>query len=118
NRVSRGFQSCHDEDLKSAGRLHSAHDVFRDFDTLRSRGFSNISIDLIAGLPRQRASVWTANLDWVERLLPEHVSVYILDAEDGSAWGQNCDDLPSEEVFASFYLEAAERLANAVYARY
>jgi oxygen-independent coproporphyrinogen-3 oxidase len=118
NRVSLGVQSFHDEDLKSAGRLHSAADVFRDFESLRKSGFGNISIDLIAGLPRQRTSVWTANLDWVERLLPEHVSVYMLDAEERSAWGRNCDDFPSEEVFASFYLEAAERLTKAGYIRY
>src|SRR5215468_8104350 len=32
NRISLGVQSFADEDLKHAGRLHSAADVFRDLD--------------------------------------------------------------------------------------
>src|SRR5581483_6544126 len=50
NRVSLGVQSFHDRDLKIAGRLHSAADVLRDVESLRTHGFDNISIDLIAGL--------------------------------------------------------------------
>src|SRR5688572_12095457 len=42
NRISLGAQSFHDEDLKTAGRLHKASEVFSDFETLRRHGFSNI----------------------------------------------------------------------------
>src|SRR5215467_6863577 len=86
NRISLGVQSFDDEDLKHAGRLHSAADVFRDIDALRKHGFDNVGIDLIAGFPHQRSEVWRANLDCVERLLPEHVSIYMLDLEERSAW--------------------------------
>src|SRR5262249_2385981 len=118
NRISLGVQSFNDEDLKHAGRLHSSADVFRDIDALRKREFSNISIDLIAGLPHQRSEVWRANLDCVERLLPEHVSIYMLDREERSAWGQNPAEIPSDDVFANFYIEAAQRLAKAGYVHY
>ena len=118
NRISLGVQSFHDEDLKNAGRLHTAADVFRDIDSLRKNGFTNISVDLIAGLPHQRFEVWKANLDCVERLLPEHVSIYMLDVEERSAWGKGHSDIPADDVFVSFYVEAAERLAKAGYVHY
>jgi oxygen-independent coproporphyrinogen-3 oxidase len=62
--------------------------------------------------------VWAANLDWIERLLPEHVSIYMLDAEERSAWGKSCADFPADDVFANFYLAAADRLAKAGYVHY
>src|SRR6266704_1440413 len=88
NRISLGVQSFHDEDLENAGRLHTSADTFRDLESLREHGFTNISVDLIAGLPGQRFEVWKENLDWIERLLPEHVSIYMLDVEERSAWGK------------------------------
>jgi oxygen-independent coproporphyrinogen-3 oxidase len=118
NRISLGVQSFHDEDLRNAGRLHNSADVFRDIDSLRRHGFKNINVDLIAGLPRQRLEVWRQNLDWLERLRPEHVSVYMLDVEERSAWGKRPSDFPDDEVFADFYREAADRLAKAGYVHY
>lgn len=118
NRISLGAQSFHDEDLKDAGRIHTAANVFNDIESLRKSGFTNISIDLIAGLPHQRIEVWRQNLDCVERLLPEHVSIYMLDVEERSAWGKDQSGIPGDDVFAAFYIEAAERLAKAGYVHY
>jgi oxygen-independent coproporphyrinogen-3 oxidase len=118
NRISVGVQSFDDQDLKNAGRLHSAADVFRDMDSLRRNGFNNISIDLIAGLPHQHLEVWKHNLEWVERLLPEHVSIYMLDVEERSVWGKERSDFSADDLYTSFYIEAAERLAMAGYIHY
>jgi oxygen-independent coproporphyrinogen-3 oxidase len=118
NRISLGVQSFHDEDLRNAGRLHNAADVFRDIQSLRNHHFENINVDLIAGLPNQRLEVWKQNLDWIERLRPEHVSIYMLELEERSAWGRTLPNVPDDEVFAGFYCEAAERLANAGYVHY
>jgi len=118
NRISLGAQSFHDEDLKNAGRIHSSADVFRDIESLRKHGFTNISIDLIAGLPNQRMEIWKENLDWIERLLPEHVSIYMLDVEERSAWGKDHSDIPDDDIFAGFYIEAADRLGKAGYDHY
>jgi oxygen-independent coproporphyrinogen-3 oxidase len=62
--------------------------------------------------------VWKQNLDWIERLRPEHVSIYMLELEERSAWGRTLPNVPDDEVFAGFYCEAAERLANAGYVHY
>ncbi len=118
NRISLGVQSFCDEDLRNAGRLHNAADVLRDIESLRAHGFSNISVDLIAGLPNQRREVWNENLDWVERLRPEHVSIYMLDKEERSAWGKQNAQFPDDDLFADFYTEAAERLEESGYVHY
>jgi oxygen-independent coproporphyrinogen-3 oxidase len=118
NRISLGVQSFDDGDLKIAGRLHSVADALHDIDTLRQHGFANVSIDLIAGLPQQRRDTWMRNLDCVERLVPEHVSIYMLDVEERSVWGRDRSEMPSDDVFAGFYSEAAERLAKAGYIHY
>jgi coproporphyrinogen III oxidase-like Fe-S oxidoreductase len=104
--------------LKNAGRIHSAADVLRDIESLRKHGFRNLSIDLIAGLPHQRLEIWKQNLDWIERLLPEHVSIYMLDAEERSAWGKDHAGTPDDDIFAGFYMEASDRLARAGYDHY
>ncbi len=118
NRISLGAQSFHNEDLKNAGRLHSASDIFRDIESLRKHGFTNLSIDLIAGLPHQKIGPWRENLAWIERIRPEHVSIYMLDVEERSAWGRAGADISDDDVFAAFYLEASDRLGKAGYIHY
>lgn len=118
NRISVGAQTFDDDDLKRAGRLHSVSDILRDMDALRKHGFDNLSVDLIAGLPHQPPEIWKRNLDWIERLRPEHVSIYMLDAEERSVWGKSAAEAQGDDVFAAFYLEAAERLGEAGYSHY
>jgi oxygen-independent coproporphyrinogen-3 oxidase len=118
NRISLGAQSLEDEDLKRAGRIHRSVAVYQDFEMLRRFGFSNISLDLIAGLPEQRLEVWNRNVDGVVRLRPEHVSIYMLDQEERSAWGSHAPSARADEDFANFYEEASSRLISAGYIQY
>jgi oxygen-independent coproporphyrinogen III oxidase len=131
NRISLGVQSFDDGDLKNAGRIHTAANVFQDIELIRKCGFCNLSVDLIAGLQGQQLEAWHQNLDWIERLLPEHVSIYMLDVEERSVWGANAKrkpdraqpqvndpELPDDDVFAGFYMEAVDRLARAGYVHY
>jgi len=118
NRVSLGAQSLEDEDLQRAGRLHKASDVYEDFEALRGEGYDNINLDLIAGLPSQRFETWRRNLDRVLDLKPEHISIYMLDQEERSAWAKLPPGTPGEDDFAEFYIEAEERLERAGYLHY
>jgi oxygen-independent coproporphyrinogen III oxidase len=118
NRISLGVQSFHDEDLRSAGRLHSAADVLSDFEMLRRHGFANINVDLIAGLPNQRLDLWESNLESVNRLRPEHVSIYMLELEERSPWSKNTPEIPVDEQFVLFYQTACERLEASGYIHY
>jgi oxygen-independent coproporphyrinogen III oxidase len=118
NRVSLGAQSLEDEDLQRAGRLHKASAVYSDFELLRQQGFANINLDLIAGLPNQELKTWTRSLDGVLKLQPEHISIYMLDHEERSAWAKLPPGIPEENDFADFYSEAESRLGAAGYVHY
>jgi len=117
-RISLGAQSLEDEDLARAGRLHKASAVFADFEMLRRHGFENINLDLIAGLPGQRLHTWTRNLEQVLELKPEHISIYMLDHEERSAWSKLPPGVPDESDFADFYTEAESRLEACGYVHY
>jgi oxygen-independent coproporphyrinogen-3 oxidase len=118
NRISLGAQSLEDEDLERAGRIHRSDSVYRDFEMFRRFDFNNINLDLIAGLPDQRLEVWIRNVAGVVRLRPDHVSIYMLDQEERSAWGRHAPSVRADEDFADFYEEAASRLAAAGYVQY
>jgi oxygen-independent coproporphyrinogen-3 oxidase len=118
NRISLGAQSFHDDDLCNAGRLHSTRTVLDDFESLRAAGFTNINIDLIAGLPGQKFEMWRRNMDYIERLRPEHVSIYMLEIEERSAWGKHAADVSADDDLVTFYRYAADRLEHAGYVHY
>jgi oxygen-independent coproporphyrinogen-3 oxidase len=117
-RISLGAQSLEDEDLARAGRLHKTAAVFSDFEMLRRHGFTNINLDLIAGLPGQQLETWTRNLDRVIELRPEHISIYMLDQEERSAWAKLPADVPEENDFAAFYSLAELKLGTHGYSHY
>ncbi|HEY7547688.1 MAG TPA: radical SAM family heme chaperone HemW [Blastocatellia bacterium] len=84
NRASVGVQSFIDSELASLHRTHSSADAHLTVDALRERGFSNISLDLIAGLPHQTLRGWEFNLRQALRLRPEHLSLYLLEIKEGT----------------------------------
>ncbi|HTS66128.1 MAG TPA: radical SAM family heme chaperone HemW [Candidatus Acidoferrales bacterium] len=120
NRVSLGVQSFVETEIRRTGRRHSAEIVEREIAVLRNSGIRDINIDLIAGLSGQTAASWRESLDWVERLAPEHVSIYMLEVDEDSRLGKElllggtrygAADTPSEDAVADFYEVAVERLA-------
>ncbi len=81
NRVSLGIQSFRDGELSAMGRLYEARVAGETFRYLRQAGFSNISVDLIAGFPGQTKATIIENLHEVFNLEPEHISVYLLEVK-------------------------------------
>lgn len=84
NRVSMGVQSFVDNELKAVGRRHTASEALVAIDTLRNTGFTNISIDLIYGLPQQTLESWRRSVDLLHVIKPEHFSAYALSIEPGT----------------------------------
>src|SRR6266849_5650733 len=108
NRVSLGVQSFCDEELQAAGRMHRRADVYRAAAILRAAGIENVSFDLIAGVP-------------------EHVSVYLLEVDEGSRLGgeifrggkrYSAGDVPSDDDMAEFYETACSVLEGTGYQHY
>jgi oxygen-independent coproporphyrinogen-3 oxidase len=127
NRVSLGVQSFVDLEIRRTGRRHSAATVAREVDLLRAAGLANINIDLIAGLSGQTEASWNESLDWVERLAPPHVSVYMLEIDQDSRLGEEilrggarygAADAPTEDRTAGFYETAVGRLGRMGIERY
>ncbi|MEK8022978.1 MAG: radical SAM family heme chaperone HemW [Candidatus Hydrogenedentota bacterium] len=83
NRLSLGFQSASDEVLKKLGRSHRHADNIRALDFAREAGFTNISGDLIFGLPEDHLAETISF--FAERKLT-HVSAYELTIEGESTW--------------------------------
>jgi oxygen-independent coproporphyrinogen III oxidase len=127
NRVSFGVQSFSDRELAAAGRMHRRADVYRAVPILRGAGIGNISFDLIAGLPHQTRESWQGSLEELAVLAPEHVSVYLLEVDEGSRLGAevlrggtrySAGELPSDDQMAEFYETACEFLELAGYHHY
>jgi len=127
NRISLGAQSFHDAELKAAGRMHRREDILSAIACLRSEGFANISLDLIAGLPYQTPASWRDSLDEALRLRPEHISIYLFEIDEGSRLGRellaggarySAAAVPSDDAMADSYEFACERLRQAGYDHY
>jgi oxygen-independent coproporphyrinogen-3 oxidase len=127
NRVSFGVQSFCDEELQASGRMHRRADVYRAAAILRGAGIANISFDLIAGLPKQTRVSWRESLDSLVELAPEHVSVYLLEVDEGSRLGAellrggnrySAGDVPGDDEMAEFYETACSVLEAAGYEHY
>jgi oxygen-independent coproporphyrinogen III oxidase len=127
NRVSLGAQSFGDVELKATGRMHRSADIFAAVDSLRAAGLDNISLDLIAGLPHQTFSSWEDSLDNLLRIAPTHVSVYLMEIDDGSRLGKEvlgggarygAGAMPTDDDMATFYERGCEHLSAAGYEHY
>jgi len=127
NRISMGAQSFHDNELRAAGRMHRRADIFSAVEALRSAGFENVSMDLIAGLPHQTRESWESSATAMLALRPEHISIYLLEIDEGSRLGREslaggvrygAAAIPSDDAQAEFYESACARLAAAGYEHY
>ncbi len=127
DRVSLGAQSFSDAELKAAGRMHRRRDIPAAVATLRAAGFPNLTLDLIAGLPLQTAETWRDSVESLLRLEPEHISIYMMEIDEGSRLGReaiaggarySAGELPSDDAMADFYERACEWLAGAGFEHY
>ncbi len=127
NRVSLGVQSFVEKEIRRIGRKHTAAMVARELEILRQAGIENVNVDLIAGLSGQTEASWRESLNWIERLMPPHVSVYMLEIDQDSRLGNEillggvrygAPEIPDDEQTAAFYETAVEQLAAIGIRRY
>lgn len=82
NRLSMGLQSFDDRELNFLNRRHSGQAAIDAVKLAQDRGFSNMSVDLIYGLPNQTIDIWNRNLEKVIALDIQHISAYHLIYEE------------------------------------
>lgn len=101
NRLSIGVQSFVDEELRILGRPHTAREAGDVLNMARQAGFTNISLDLMYGLPGQTVSAWQETLGAALELAPDHLSIYELTIEEKTVFAdmleQGTLNLPGED---------------------
>lgn len=86
SRLSVGLQSLNEEALRFLERLHSPEDAIEKLILARDHGFSNISVDLIYGIPGLSRIAWLNTLKTVFEFSPEHISAYALTLEENTIY--------------------------------
>ena len=121
-RVSFGAQTFDDRELRRLNRRHTAADVRRTFDDLTRALFTNISFDLIAGLPGQTPAAFERNLDYALELRPPHISFYILEIHEGTTLARRIErgraPVIDEDAAAEMYRSLLGRTNDAGYTHY
>ena len=117
NRLSLGVQALNDDDLRRLGRRHTAAEAVRAFEIARAE-FGRVSFDLIYARQDQGLAAWRAELDRALGLAIDHLSLYQLTIEPGTAFGARhaaggLAGLPDEDLAADLYDATLEACAAA-----
>ncbi len=122
NRISFGAQSFDNTLLKMLDREHDSAQIGAAVRMARAAGFDNLNLDLMYGLPQQSLAQWSDSLDAALALTPEHLSLYGLTIDEGTAFKKRVEKHllpePDDELAADMYILAEEKLASAGYQQY
>ena len=107
NRISIGVQSLHDDVLKTLGRLHSSSEALAAIEAAKEAGFTNISCDLILGVPGETLEGLYEDADKLINAGAKHISMYSLMIEEGTPfedlYGGKLDQFVDEDLERRMY---------------
>ncbi len=112
NRVSLGVQTFDDHELKLLHRAHTYGDIQKTMDLLIHFGITNISIDLIYGLPLQTLESFEKSIHEAFKLPITHLSLYSLTIEPHSEFGRQKLEKVSDEMEERMYFKAIELIEH------
>lgn len=122
NRLSIGAQSFTKKGLVSLGRRHGIEDTLRAYEEAREAGFENVNLDLIYAYPEQTPDDVDTELEWINRLRPEHISAYMLTLYPNTHMGlevrKGLLEIPKEEKLTLIYDRLWKSLKSLGYSRY
>ncbi len=106
-RISMGIQALNDADLKRLGRIHTTSEARKAFEIARNT-FDRVSFDLMYARQDQTLKEWEAELNQALTLSIDHLSLYQLTIEDGTAFGDRyalgkLRGLPDEDLSADMF---------------
>ena len=107
NRISMGIQALDDDSLRRLGRIHTAAEAMAAFEIARST-FERVSFDLIYARQDQSLEDWRKELTQALSMAVDHLSLYQLTIEDGTAFGDRyavgkLRGLPDDDLSADLY---------------
>ena len=120
NRISVGFQSANEKELKTLLRRHTLPDAIRTVEDIKTAGIDNFSLDIMLGIPHQNSESLRHSLDVIAGLGPCHISAYMLSVEEGTYFHKNREKLniPNDDEVEKFYLETVKFLEKKGYRKY
>ncbi|NXG12452.1 RSAD1 protein, partial [Sakesphorus luctuosus] len=122
NRLSIGVQSLDDAELRLLGREHTAEEARKAVEAARGLFPGRTSIDLLFGLPGQSRDAWAEGLEVALRLCDDHISLYQLTLERGTALAAQVRggtlSLPPQDLLADMYQTARTVLVAAGFRHY
>ncbi|CAN8194174.1 unnamed protein product [Coccothraustes coccothraustes] len=122
NRVSIGVQSLDDAELRMLGREHTAAEARKAVEAARGLFPGRTSIDLLFGLPGQSRDAWAQRLEAILRLCDDHISLYQLTLERGTALAAQVRGgalpAPPQDLLADMYQTARNVLVTAGFRHY
>lgn len=122
NRFSIGLQAVQSRLLKVIGRTHNFEDFKNAVTLLKNAGASNISVDLMLGLPTQTLEDVTQSIRMIDSLDVKHISAYMLSIEEGTKFHKlmeaNMLELPTESETIQMYNRAFDELEKRGFTRY
>lgn len=121
NRISLGVQSFDSSMLQLLERNHDQADVVDTINRLK-HSFSNISLDLIFGVPGQTLALWVHSLHQALQLEPQHISTYGLTYEKGTAFWSRRESgeltAVADELEREMYAAAMDELPRGGFEQY
>ncbi len=122
NRLSIGVQSFSDEELKWMNRAHLADQSEQAVKLSQDKGFNNISIDLIYGIPVSTHARWQKNLEQALALQVDHISSYCLTVEEKTVLAHQIKSGKSPEPDETYaheqFTQLTQTLAASGYEQY
>lgn len=94
DRISINPQTMNQETLDLIGRRHTTEEVKKAFHMARKAGFTNINMDLIAGLPGETGRHMQRTMDEIVNLAPDSVTVHSLALKRAAFLNQNREQFP------------------------
>ena len=107
NRTSMGIQSLNEKDLKALGRTHTVQEALSAFE-IAQENFTAVSFDLIYARQNQKLKHWEKELTQALGLGANHMSLYQLTIEQGTAFGDRYNrgllkGLPNDDIASELY---------------
>ncbi|MCM1363982.1 MAG: radical SAM family heme chaperone HemW [Faecalibacterium sp.] len=120
NRISMGVQSAVNSERKQLGRRSDCVQTETAIALAKKHGITNISLDLMLGIPSQTIQTLDESLDFIIRSKVKHVSAYMLKIEESTPLYKNQNKLhfPDEDTVCDMYYRAIERLKDAGFMQY
>ncbi len=113
NRISFGMQSACENELKVLKRRHNFADVQHAVSLAKGCGITNISVDMMLGIPHQSLESVNYTLDKINSLDITHVSAYMLKIEENTPF--NCESIlatiPDDDAVSDIYLHVCDKLS-------